>query len=183
MNLCVWQILTLSSYSHFAQGHNTLSIFKIHPLRNSRIVRYNSGIGGQSENSHFAQDISGIVPILTLRLTYTRKTTGFLSNLGFERLTVPFLKCTQNLRILIYFPKRSQVLQNVYHYAIRYFMFCCNKWTLMKLSLKSGSTLLLLLYLCLGQRNNQTKCKTETKQKQVSHPLPSDQNTTSECRF
>ena len=37
----------------------------IYPLRNSRIVRYNTGIGGQSENSHFAQDNSRIVPILT----------------------------------------------------------------------------------------------------------------------
>ena len=34
-------------------GTQTLSIFNIYPLRNSRIVRYNSGIGGQSENSHF----------------------------------------------------------------------------------------------------------------------------------
>ena len=41
-----------------------------YPQRNSRIVRYNSGIGGQSENSYFAQDTSGIVPILTLRRTY-----------------------------------------------------------------------------------------------------------------
>ena len=62
--------------SHFVQlfplcaRTHTLSIFNIYPLRNSRIVRYNSGIGGQSENSHFAQDNSGIVPILTLRRTY-----------------------------------------------------------------------------------------------------------------
>ena len=67
--------------SHFVQlfplcaGTHTLSIFNIYPLRNSRIVRYNSGIGGQSENSHFAQDNSGIVPILTLRRTsvFTQK--------------------------------------------------------------------------------------------------------------
>ena len=39
-------------------------------LRNSSIVRYNSGIGGHSKNSYFAQDNSGIVPILTLRRTY-----------------------------------------------------------------------------------------------------------------
>ena len=51
-------------------GTHTLSIFNKYPLRNSRIVRYNSGIGGQSENSHFAQDSSGIVPILTLRRIY-----------------------------------------------------------------------------------------------------------------
>ena len=59
--------------SHFVQlfplcaGTHTLYIFNIYPLRNSRIVRYNSRIGGQSENFHFAQDYSGIVPILTLR--------------------------------------------------------------------------------------------------------------------
>ena len=39
-------------------------------MRNAIIIRYNSGIGGQSENSHLAQDNSGIVPILTLRRTY-----------------------------------------------------------------------------------------------------------------
>ena len=65
-----------STNSHFVQlfplcaGTHTLSIFNIYPLRNSRIVRYNSGIGGQSENSHFEQDNSGVVPILTLRRTY-----------------------------------------------------------------------------------------------------------------
>ena len=64
--------------SHFVQvfplcaGTHTLSIFNIYPWSNSRIVRYNSGIGGQSENSHFAQDNSGIVLILTLRRTYTQ---------------------------------------------------------------------------------------------------------------
>ena len=52
-------------------GTHTLSIFNIYPVRNFRIVRYNSGIGGQSENSDFAQDNSGIVPIPTLRRTYT----------------------------------------------------------------------------------------------------------------
>ena len=29
----------------------------MYPLRNSRTVRYNSGIGGQSRNSYFAQTI------------------------------------------------------------------------------------------------------------------------------
>ena len=63
--------------SHFVQllplcaETRTLSIFNIYPLHSSRIVRYNSGIGGRSENSHFAQDNSGIAPILTLRRTYT----------------------------------------------------------------------------------------------------------------
>ena len=70
MNLCVWRILTLSRYSHFAQGHIPYLFLTYYPLRNSRIVRYNSGIGVQSGNSHFAQDNSGIVPILTLRRTY-----------------------------------------------------------------------------------------------------------------
>ena len=67
--------------SHFVQlfplcaETHILSIFNIYPLRNSRIVRYNSGIDGQSENSHFAQDNSGIVPILTLRRTYIQKSS------------------------------------------------------------------------------------------------------------
>ena len=43
----------------------------MYPLRNSRIVRYNSGIGGQSRNSYFAQENSGIVPIPTLHRTKT----------------------------------------------------------------------------------------------------------------
>ena len=66
---------TTSLYSHFVQ---TISTIRRHMylidqlqylLRNSRIVRNNSGIGGQSKNSYFAQDNSGIVPILTLRRT------------------------------------------------------------------------------------------------------------------
>ena len=81
--------------SHFVQlfplcaGTQTLSIFNIYPLRNSRIVRYNSGIGGQSENSHFAQDNSGIVPILTLRRTYTciSSILSFMQSLGAIELT------------------------------------------------------------------------------------------------
>ena len=35
------------------------------------LYRYNSGIVPQSENSYFAQDNSGIVPILTLCRTHT----------------------------------------------------------------------------------------------------------------
>ena len=77
----LFNILTLSNCSHFAHSHfvqlfplcagtYTQSIYKRYPLRNSRIVRYNSGIGGHSENSHFAQDNFGIVPILTMRRTY-----------------------------------------------------------------------------------------------------------------
>ena len=45
--------------------------YDIYPLRNSRIVRYNSGIGGQSRIPTLRRDNSGIVPILTLRRTYT----------------------------------------------------------------------------------------------------------------
>ena len=37
------------------------------------LYRYHSGIAQQSENSHFAQDNSRIVPIPTLRRTYTLK--------------------------------------------------------------------------------------------------------------
>ena len=37
------------------------------------LYRYDSGIEPQSENSYFAQDNSGIVPILTLRRTYERR--------------------------------------------------------------------------------------------------------------
>ena len=61
--------------SHFVQlfplcaGTHILSIFNIYALRNSRIVRYNSGFGGQSDNSHFVHGNSGIIPILTLRRT------------------------------------------------------------------------------------------------------------------
>ena len=93
--------------SHFVQlfplcaGTHTLSIFNIYPLHNSRIVRYNSGIGGQSKNSHFAQDNSGIVPILTLRRTYihTYKHNEFtlLKSLDSTELLRRFLKWSQSL--------------------------------------------------------------------------------------
>ena len=61
-------------YSHFVQTIGTLRRHSYlidqlqYILRNSR---YNSGIGGQSKNSYFAQDNSGIVLILTLRRTNT----------------------------------------------------------------------------------------------------------------
>ena len=42
----------------------------MYPLRNSRIVQYNSGIGGQSRNSYLAQANSGIVPIPTMCRRY-----------------------------------------------------------------------------------------------------------------
>ena len=66
------EILFPSQLSNVNSYHSLIIcyILNIYPLRNSRIVQYNSGIGGQSENSHFAQDNSGIVPILTLRRTY-----------------------------------------------------------------------------------------------------------------
>ena len=63
-------------YSHLIQTIATLRrhMYLIkqlqYLLRDSRIVRYNSGIGGQSKKSYFAQDNFGIVPILTLRRTY-----------------------------------------------------------------------------------------------------------------
>ena len=57
-------------YSHFVQIFPTLRrhIYLIdqlqYLLRNSRIVWYNSGIGGQSKNSYFAQDNSGLYRFL-----------------------------------------------------------------------------------------------------------------------
>ena len=39
-------------------------------FRNCTVQSKNSYFARQSENSHFAQDNSGIVPILTLRRTY-----------------------------------------------------------------------------------------------------------------
>ena len=87
----IYYSLTLSSHSHIVQLfpfcpfslcqtiptlrrdehlNRYIYMYKRYPLRNSRIVRYNSGIGGQSENSHFAHENSGIVPIHTLRRTY-----------------------------------------------------------------------------------------------------------------
>ena len=67
---------TSLTYSHFVQ---TIPTVRMHMylidhlnylLRNSRIVRYNSGTAEQSKNSYFAQDNPGIVLILTLRRTY-----------------------------------------------------------------------------------------------------------------
>ena len=60
----------------------------MYPLHNSRIVRYNSGIGGQSRNSYFAQDSSGIVPIPTLRRTYIC-TVANGKKKGFEPFQIP----------------------------------------------------------------------------------------------
>ena len=65
----------------------------MYPLRNSRIVRYNSGIGGQSRNSYFAQDNSGIVPIPTLRRTYIcsfTKINSMMRSLHGSEQTVAF---------------------------------------------------------------------------------------------
>ena len=59
------RILTLSC---FEQKHRNSSL----PYTNTRILelyRYHSGIAQQSENSHFAQDNSRIVPIPTMRRT------------------------------------------------------------------------------------------------------------------
>ena len=43
--------------------------------------------------------------------------------------------------------------------------------------------ILLLFYISLGQRNNQIKCKTKYKHKEVPRPLQSHLNTTCECRY
>ena len=68
----MWALHTICyilTYSHFVQTISTLRrhmylIVQIQNLlRNSRIVRYNSVMGGQSNNSYFAQDTSGIVSI------------------------------------------------------------------------------------------------------------------------
>ena len=56
-------VFSLCPDSHFAHEQ----------FRNSTAQRKNSYFARQSENSHFAQDNSGIVPILTLRRTYTWK--------------------------------------------------------------------------------------------------------------
>ena len=56
-----WDSHACSPNSHFVQPIPTLRRTWLqqksikYPLRNSRIVRYNSGIGGQSRNSHNAQ--------------------------------------------------------------------------------------------------------------------------------
>ena len=42
----------------------------MNPCAILELYRYHSGIAQQSENSHFAQDNSRIVPIPTLRRTY-----------------------------------------------------------------------------------------------------------------
>ena len=47
------------------------SHFALEQFRNCTAQSKNSYFARQSENSHFAQDNSGIVPILTLRRTYT----------------------------------------------------------------------------------------------------------------
>ena len=43
------------THSYFAQGLVIAKSIK-YPLHNSRVVQYNSGIGGQSRNSHNAQE-------------------------------------------------------------------------------------------------------------------------------
>ena len=114
--------------SHFVQlfplcaGTHILSIFNIYPLHNSRIVRYNSGIGGQSENSHFAQDNSGIVPILTLRRTYT---------LVRVRMSLPHLIMQWSLSIM-----------NVQWFSIEFWISVelkVDNWSWIKLKLKVDS--------------------------------------------
>ena len=57
-------------YSHFAQRHSKSGLPSTTPCAILELYRYHSGIEQQSENSHFAQDNSRIVPILTLRRTY-----------------------------------------------------------------------------------------------------------------
>ena len=54
-------VFSLCPDSHFAHEQ----------FRNRTAQSKNSYFARQSENSHFAQDISGIVSILTLRRTYT----------------------------------------------------------------------------------------------------------------
>ena len=57
-------------YSHFAQRRSKSSLPSTTPCAILELYRYHSGIAQQSENSHFAQDNSRIVPILSLRRTY-----------------------------------------------------------------------------------------------------------------
>ena len=55
---------------HFAQRLLPVRQNTKIPCAILELYRHNSGIVPQSENSYFAQDNSGIVPILTLRRTY-----------------------------------------------------------------------------------------------------------------
>ena len=59
------------------------------PSRNSRIVPVNSVILTKSEKSYFAQEKSGIVPILTLRRT--KNTTVGLYEINKNRLYIKIL--------------------------------------------------------------------------------------------
>ena len=63
-------------YCHFAQRHSKSSLPSTTPCAILELYRYHSGIAQQSENSHFAQDNSRIVPILTLRRTYVCRVNG-----------------------------------------------------------------------------------------------------------
>ena len=62
--------LLLVSEQSFGDISSDVCSYDIYGLRNSRIARYNSGIGGQSRVPTLRRDNSGIVPILTLRRTY-----------------------------------------------------------------------------------------------------------------
>ena len=79
-------------------------------LRNSRIVQYNSGIGGQSRNSHNAQVQFRNCTILTLRWTYTL-------SISYKRY--PYYLLGRNLR---------EQLQKLNKLCLTFLQAYCNIW-------------------------------------------------------
>ena len=74
----------------------------MNPCAIPELYRYHSGIAQQSENSHFAQDNSRIVPIPTLRRTYKfKKIVGRVDfSDQFRKIIVRYKRIGYNINIM-----------------------------------------------------------------------------------